>query len=65
MNEIERKIRDAAIHHIVKYRDIPKDLRYEVEQFFANEVDLFVAGARCAFQMIQDNFDLYEKEGRT
>lgn len=61
MHPIEKKLRDAALLHILK-TDVNPVVRYEAEQMFANEIDLFVAGARCAFKMIVDH-KLIDKEG--
>lgn len=58
--EIDRKLRNAALRYILK-TDVSPETRYEAEQMFSNEIDMFVAGARCAFQMIIDH-KLTEKE---
>lgn len=60
MHPIEIKLRDAALRHILK-TDVNPEVRYDAMQMFANEIDLFVAGARCAFQMIIDH-KLIDKE---
>lgn len=60
--EIEMYLRDAALRHILKC-DVSKEARYEAEHLFANEIDIFVAGARCAFKMIVDR-KLTEKEDK-
>lgn len=60
MTQIEIKLRDAALRYILK-TDVSPEVRYEAEQMFANEIDIFVAGARCAFQMIVDH-KLIDKE---
>ena len=62
MHPIEKKVREAALRYILK-TDVSKETRYEAEMMFANEIDLFVAGARCAFQMIVDH-KLIDKEGK-
>ena len=62
MYPIESILRDSALRYILKC-DVPKESRYEAEQMFAHEIDLFIAGARCAFKMVIDN-NLLDKEGK-
>ena len=58
--EIEMYLRNAALRHILKC-EVSKEARYDAEHLFANEIDIFVAGARCAFMMMVDH-KLTEKE---
>ena len=62
-NEINSYLREAALRYILK-TDVSKESRYEAEQMFANEIELFIAGARCAFQMIVDHKLSQEKEDK-
>lgn len=62
MHPIEQKVREAALNHILKGH-VPKECRHEAEQMFANEIDLFVAGAKCAFKMIVEH-KLIDKEDK-
>lgn len=62
MHQIEIKIREAALRYILK-TDINPEVRHEAEQMFANEIDLFVAGAKCAFKMIVEH-KLIDKEDK-
>lgn len=61
MYSIDSKLRDAALRHILKC-DVSKESRYEAEQMFADEIDLFIAGAKYAFRMVVDNNLLDKKE---
>ena len=51
--EIIAYLRGEALRYILK-GDVPKESRYEAEQMFTNEIDIFVAGAKCAFQMMKE-----------
>lgn len=53
-NELDIKLRDAALRYLLNAEVSPM-ARYEAEQMFAYEIDIFVAGARCAFKMIIDH----------
>ena len=55
MESLEKRIREAALKHILNTHQISKEYRYDAEQLFHNEIELFVEGAKKMLTIMMEH----------
>lgn len=55
MESLEKRIREAALKHILNTHQISKEYRYDAEQLFHNEIELFVEGAKKMLAIMMEH----------